>query len=1021
MQIVQGLDSKQEQRQEQKHGYDAVKVYSKNFIGPSSCTLQIINIVPINENSNVPNIRNNYTVTDKADGDRHLMMISNVGKIYLINTNMKVIFTGATTTNKELFNSVLDGELIYHNKYGEFINLFAAFDIYFVKNEDVRSYGFCKPEPRNQEEREAKEKIAERTGKKQEPLRLAILKQFINLLNEGMSLSSPIRIVSKEFYIANAEENIFDMCAKILDKNSSQLFEYKTDGLIFTPANMGVGIDSIGKPSPSKKVTWEYSFKWKPPQYNTIDFLVTTKKTSSGTDIVTPIFQDGINTDSSVQLNEYKSIVLRVGYDSKVDGYLNPCQDVIDGIVPKLNLSEDTAASSSNQDYYPVQFFPTDPYDETAGICNIMLQRDTSNINQMYVQSEDNEFAEIFHDNTIVEFKYDSTKEPGWRWIPIKVRYDKTAELRNGSKNFGNAYRVANSNWKSIHNPVTAFMISSGLGIPDEFADDNMYYNKVSSSRTVGLRDFHNLFVKKLLITSVSKPGNTLIDYAVGKAGDLPKWISAKLDFVFGIDLNKDCLENKKDGACARYLNYRKSFKKMGRALFVNGNSAFNIKSGEAMLNDKAKQITHAVFGKGSKDEKRLGLGVFEQFGKGADGFDISSCQFAMHYFFQNETTFQKFMVNLAECTRLNGYFIGTCYDGNLLFKKMQLTDCINMYDNNTKICEIKKNYTADTFDNNISSLGYEIHVYQESIGKMYSEYLVNFDYLNRVMENYGFRLLTMEEAQSIGLPSSTGSFSDLYNIMIEELKQGKFKHNEYGNASNMTPYEKSISFLNKYFVYKKFSNQIDVASVSLELMEEMILTPNDTTRTKSPSSIKPKKPAFKIPKKDLVLPTAVNLHRTIRLLPDDEVVEEEKEEKNEEEKEEVVEVAEVAEVPVTALVTAPVEPIKKTRKPRTIKPKENKNKIEVELDIPIVEVVEEKEKEEEKEKDKEKEKEKDEEEKGDIGEENEKTEEESKITIQPIKKTRKPRTKKLVIAEDVTEPEIMVLKPTKKPRKEKK
>ena len=55
------------------------------------------------------------------------MYISDEGKMYLINTNMDVIFTGAKTNNKECFNSLLDGELISHDKKGKFINSFAAF------------------------------------------------------------------------------------------------------------------------------------------------------------------------------------------------------------------------------------------------------------------------------------------------------------------------------------------------------------------------------------------------------------------------------------------------------------------------------------------------------------------------------------------------------------------------------------------------------------------------------------------------------------------------------------------------------------------------------------------------------------------------------------------------------------------------------------------------------------------------------------------------------------------------------
>ena len=53
------------------------------FIGPSSVTLQIENIVENHDNTDVINIRSNYTVTDKADGERHMMYVSSIGKIYL--------------------------------------------------------------------------------------------------------------------------------------------------------------------------------------------------------------------------------------------------------------------------------------------------------------------------------------------------------------------------------------------------------------------------------------------------------------------------------------------------------------------------------------------------------------------------------------------------------------------------------------------------------------------------------------------------------------------------------------------------------------------------------------------------------------------------------------------------------------------------------------------------------------------------------------------------------------------------
>ena len=102
------------------------KITSKDFIGPSSYTLEMENIVDSNEN-NIPNIRNNYTVTDKADGDRKLLYVSEDGKLYLIDTNMKVNFTGAKTSEKKLFNSLLDGEHILYDKNGKIFKYVCSF------------------------------------------------------------------------------------------------------------------------------------------------------------------------------------------------------------------------------------------------------------------------------------------------------------------------------------------------------------------------------------------------------------------------------------------------------------------------------------------------------------------------------------------------------------------------------------------------------------------------------------------------------------------------------------------------------------------------------------------------------------------------------------------------------------------------------------------------------------------------------------------------------------------------------
>ena len=255
-------------------------LYSNNFIGPSSYTLQLINVLELNDDSQSPNIRKNYTVTDKADGMRKLLYISSKGKIYLIDTNMNIQFTGAIANNVDYYNTLLDGEHILHNKKGEFINLYAAFDIYFINKKNTRDLLFI-PETELVGNSEKQKKQVEYRL----PLLVTLMKD-INAISIIKDELSPIRIENKKFKSSNLQQNIFDCCNTILNNMNNGSYEYETDGLIFTPSYLGVGCNNLSEKSPLYKTTWNYSFKWKPPQFNTIDFLVTTKKNDSNQEII---------------------------------------------------------------------------------------------------------------------------------------------------------------------------------------------------------------------------------------------------------------------------------------------------------------------------------------------------------------------------------------------------------------------------------------------------------------------------------------------------------------------------------------------------------------------------------------------------------------------------------------------------------------------------------------------------------------------------------------------------------------
>jgi hypothetical protein len=817
MRLVENNDKRHHKKINMGNKYEFSKSFV--FIGPGSITLQREHILPKKEGSTMVSVLTNYTVTDKADGERKLLYINDEGRLYLIDNRFNVQFTGMKTDEKTIYNSLLDGELVKFDKHGHPLNLYAAFDIYFVNGKSFREKNFY-PEssddlpnnyrllilqqfvtllkPSSIVGEKPIQKWQEMKDKKGNPMWGNYKSGEITKIRPKMEYSCKLVVQCKRFEVVSDSKTIFECCSNIMKDITDGLLPYHTDGLIFTPTNAGVGGDAPGVAGPLSSATWEHSMKWKPADQNTVDFLVTVKTDKTGKEEVTHVYQDGINTGSATCIDQYKTLELMCGFNAKTDGYMNPYQDVLDNRIPS-----NTDRNQSNTDYHAALFRPTDPYDANAYITKVKLHDDGTS---QYMVSEEGDYFESFN---IVEFRYDKSRPNDSRWVPLRLRTDKTQQLKNGDKQFGNAFRVANSNWKSIHYPVTEEMITTGEGIPD-IVEEGVYYKGNQENNTQGLRDFHNLYVKKSLILGVSRRGDTLIDYAVGMAGDLPKWVSSRLGFVFGIDVSHSNIHNNKRGACARFLNVKRDNPTIPDCLFTVGNSSLNIRSLKAFPGDthsKDKMVANAVFGKGPKDATVIGKGTVAQYGKGEPGFQISSCQFALHYFFENKVTLHGFLRNLAECTRDQGYFIGTCYDGKTIFKslsKKKEGESILFSVDDTRICEIVKKYGDTGFPVDDTSLGYKIDVYQESINQYVPEFLVCFDYFVEMMDNYGFKLVTKDESRQLGLPNPTGLFGELYDAMQNEIKSNPRMKSQYKDAFHMTSAERTISFMNRYFVFRK-------------------------------------------------------------------------------------------------------------------------------------------------------------------------------------------------------------------------
>jgi hypothetical protein len=83
---------------------------------------------------------------------------------------------------------------------------------------------------------------------------------------------------------------------------------------------------------------------------------------------------------------------------------------------------------------------------------------------------------------------------------------------------------------------------------------------------------------------------------------------------------------------------------------------------------------------------------------------------------------------------------------------------------------------------------------------------------------NYGFELIKHEEANRMGFPSASETFDSLYNCM---KKEAKYKKIFIRDALKMSNHEKEISFLNRYFIFKKVT---ELSQSTLNNIQKILL-----------------------------------------------------------------------------------------------------------------------------------------------------------------------------------------------------
>ena len=314
------------------------------------------------------------------------------------------------------------------------------------------------------------------------------------------------------------------------------------------------------------------------------------------------------------------------------------------------------------------------------------------------------------------------------------------------------------------------------------------------ASRIIFLRSFNN-WVKASMINKYCRKlgkGVAVLELCCGKGGDLDKYFMNNIKLFVGADISKESLKNAMDRLeKIKNEKYKDNFRI--KCIFIKDDLS-------------------------SPDNRFL-----EKINKNYY-FDLVSCQFALHYHFQNEKRLNAFLTNVSSRLCEGGYFIGTIIEDNVIVKRLR---------NRKKIAENKYLKEKFTFGNEYYSVkfsqkhfdvkngpfGIKYGFYlEDSIDnrdeegkiKYVEEYLIVFNEFVKLCEKYDLYLVEKENftkfySDYVKIEQfkrlSERMLKDLNNVNIQQqweiiqlymvfaFRKGKEKENNSKEKNSYVPY----------------------------------------------------------------------------------------------------------------------------------------------------------------------------------------------------------------------------------------
>ena len=741
----------------------------------------------------VPNLRSmpgGYNVTDKADGLRCLLFVSDNGRVFLVDGGGRVYATGREA-DKALSGTVLDGEWIRRDRKGSHVSHYYAFDIMAAPGGDtgVATLPFLI--------------VGAMSGSAAAAnTRQTVMGGVVSTLSKapqvvrGVPTAQNIQFNTKSFQAAGdgAGAAIFrDAAAAVLD--TAATMPYNTDGLIFTPN---------AAPLPLGRGTWAEQLKWKPAAENTIDFLVLIDRERDRTGRPTAVEAIGTKyREDSGHTVRFKTLRLFVG-SSRDGAFADPRTTVLDTAAP-------LPASLEEGEWREVEFRPTDPRDPMASVCYMGIGEGAADpaaataaagaldTDSTVVRAES---GDIVQSNMIVEMAYYPERAPGWRWVPKRVRHDKTerwlaqqaVSARGRKGGTMNADWVANSIWNSIHNPVTLEAVTTGsidycpaiapILAGGGLATAGRRTPARDAMRVQCLRNFVEEWVKRRCLYGRTVAGGAILDMAVGNGADLNRWLSAGATYVLGASTEAKNLNDPVDGAYRRLLD--KMVALGGRAavppmVFVQADGLRRLKTGDAGVTAEDQGLLRQALDAG---------------GPGAGGFDVVNTTGMLPDAFRDETALAGFLTNVADTVKVGGYLVGYNLDGDAVAADVRSSGDGVGRDGHADVWTITKRYGSgigSSVPPSSAGLGLAVDVDFIADGTSHTEFLISWAYLQSRAQECGLDLLTPEECTELGVPRSSQMFSEALATA-----------DTAGEKYEMTPAMRRYAELHRWWIFKR-------------------------------------------------------------------------------------------------------------------------------------------------------------------------------------------------------------------------